>query len=334
MRRTDWQRRHPITRHGWYVTEDDTNFKAIRMDRYVSGVVWEIEVTDMVDAVGDDANPDEAFICELKRLDMATVSPGQIMQAVESTWGIGNIHAWGDADAPIILPTNMFPVLVPARERDTWTLVTYRDKNYYMNRATSGACMSLATCCLDYGLGAPVDTFSMPDKGSRTIPMLYMQAVRAAASYMTPYAEESEALRRQLDRTVNRIGSTACEYGAGDVWSAMARDTGPDAAIMRKMYAVAGRTLGGEVPPAEVRTLKVRVGYRIPGGTLCTMPGTVTLHEPFPEVDATTMVVWTYPDGVPTSIEAPDYMRGKPVRVVTERMFGNMEHTLVSVEEV
>lgn len=92
----------------------------------------------------------------------------------------------------------------------------------------------LVECCISYGLGAPLESFT----GSK-----YPARIRANARR---YAEEcmrnDALLESRLDRPVNAIGSTAREYGVGDIRSAMYEDRpGTDPKIMhilRRMHGM------------------------------------------------------------------------------------------------
>lgn len=91
--------------------------------------------------------------------------------------------------------------------------------------------LALVECCIQYGLGAPLESFS----GSK-----YPKRIRAEARrYAEECMRDDALLERQLDRPVNRLGSTAREYGLGDIDAALHRgpfDTAKN--IMRKLHGL------------------------------------------------------------------------------------------------
>lgn len=75
--------------------------------------------------------------------------------------------------------------------------------------------LAYVDCCVGYGCAAPVHT-----EGGSSYPL----RVRAAARrYAEELMADAEAAEHALDQPVNRIGSTAREYGRGDLDSAMDR---------------------------------------------------------------------------------------------------------------
>jgi hypothetical protein len=94
----------------------------------------------------------------------------------------------------------------------------------------------LAEACVSYGAAQPLESFSGNAHASR---------VRAdARRYAETCMKDADLLKQRLARPVNKIGSTAEEYGRGDLDSALLR--GPfDVAknLMRRL------TLG--LPPGE-----------------------------------------------------------------------------------
>lgn len=89
----------------------------------------------------------------------------------------------------------------------------------------------LAECCDSYGCHAPLEQWSGNNGNA-----LLKEAKREANRLL-----ESSELERQLDRPVNKIGSSAREFMAGDVFSAIQRgcESGnADSRIMAKMYGV------------------------------------------------------------------------------------------------
>jgi len=85
-------------------------------------------------------------------------------------------------------------------------------------------------CCIQYGLGAPLESFT----GDKHPERVRAQARRFAEQCM----RDAALLERQLDRPVNRIGSTAREYGRGDINSALYRGDDPEKQLMRKLHGI------------------------------------------------------------------------------------------------
>lgn len=100
----------------------------------------------------------------------------------------------------------------------------------------------VADCCRSYGLAAPLHEANT-NNARRGI------AECRAESYRL--TRDAEAYEAAMNRPVNRIGSTAREFGRGDIQSAIVRgiDAGnPDATLVGKMYHnTGGNTLGGKI---------------------------------------------------------------------------------------
>lgn len=81
--------------------------------------------------------------------------------------------------------------------------------------------------CIAYGHGAPLEEF----EGRRAL-SVRAQARRAAEGFM----RDAASLAKHLARPVNAIGSTAAEYGRGDVTAALERGPFDDRKnLMRKL---------------------------------------------------------------------------------------------------
>jgi hypothetical protein len=93
----------------------------------------------------------------------------------------------------------------------------------------------LTEACVAYGFYEPLDTFSGDVYPAR----LRAQARRAAEALM----RDASALETARERPVNRIGSTAAEYGRGDLDSALFRDDSPEKALLRKIQYGNGEPL-------------------------------------------------------------------------------------------
>ena len=77
----------------------------------------------------------------------------------------------------------------------------------------------LVECCMSYGCYAPLDS----TEGDSYPLRVRAEARRIADSYF----EDQYALNERLNRPVNAIGSTALEFGRGDIQSAMDRAREP-----------------------------------------------------------------------------------------------------------
>lgn len=75
----------------------------------------------------------------------------------------------------------------------------------------------LVECCIEYGLGEPLETFT----GNVRPAHVRAEARRFAESLMRD--DDGEHLQRLRSRPVNAIGSTAFEYGTGNLDAAMDR---------------------------------------------------------------------------------------------------------------
>lgn len=73
----------------------------------------------------------------------------------------------------------------------------------------------LVECCIQYGFGAPLESFT----GDKYPKRIRAQARRFAEECM----KDDDLLEEKLERPVNAIGSTAREYGAGDLNAALNR---------------------------------------------------------------------------------------------------------------
>jgi hypothetical protein len=67
---------------------------------------------------------------------------------------------------------------------------------------------ALVQCLVSYGIAAPLDSFTADSR-----PLNVRARARRAAD---AYRRDARALNRALDRPVNRIGSTARDFGRGD----------------------------------------------------------------------------------------------------------------------
>jgi hypothetical protein len=87
----------------------------------------------------------------------------------------------------------------------------------------------LAVGCYEYGLKAPLESWSGPAFG---------RLLRAARSAAHSLRRDHQALADRMERPVNAIGSTATEYMAGDISSVVMRGVAngdPKAELMLKL---------------------------------------------------------------------------------------------------
>jgi hypothetical protein len=100
--------------------------------------------------------------------------------------------------------------------------------NSYDGAEGETATLAMVECCVQYGFGAPLETFT-----GRVRP----RNIRAEARrYAEECMRDAAKLAKQMARPVNAIGSTAEEYGLGDINSALHRGPlDPTKALVRKM---------------------------------------------------------------------------------------------------
>lgn len=100
---------------------------------------------------------------------------------------------------------------------------------------------AIAELCDSYGAHAPLESFS-GNNGRK----LLRDAYKSANALL-----DESSLESALDRTVNKIGSSAREFMSGDIFSALQRgcESGKtDARIMAKMYGVPQQTIDDARP--------------------------------------------------------------------------------------
>lgn len=167
------------------------------------GSWYVIQWTNLVDACGerDAKEMGGEFSCEVKRLDLGDVGKKEIDSALQSCG-----------------------YRIEAGE------VVSEGGDVVADGAHFEAC--IVECAIQYGLGAPLESFG----GSKRPLNIRANARRYAESCI----RDSALLAERLARPVNRLGSTAAEYGRGDLDSALNRgpfDTAKN--LMRKLHGKA-----------------------------------------------------------------------------------------------
>jgi hypothetical protein len=153
--------------------------------------------TNLVDAGGEEF-ADTPYECDVKRIDLSDVDPSSALNSC-------GYEIEGD------------------------TIVNEYDGSIVADGKHVELC--LVECCISYGLGAPLESFT----GSK-----YPERIRATARrYAETMMKDRPGLAKRLARPVNAIGSTADEYGRGDIDSALHRGPFDTAkSIMRKMHGI------------------------------------------------------------------------------------------------
>jgi len=182
-----------------------------------------VRVMDLWDATGEEYG--ERFNAEVKLLDFTELPRDEIAQAMRScgwSWTLAN-----DAVELTVIDTHSGSIVATG--------------------SAAEAC--IVECCAQYGLGAPLEQFC----GKRSI------NVRAEARRFAEQCMKDAALvERQLDRPVNAIGSTARDFGRGDITAGLHRAPFDGTKnLVRKMHGL---------PPGEEPT--TQFGTLHPDGTL------------------------------------------------------------------
>ena len=186
---------------GWKELSSDVNwvdYHGAWARRAPDGSWYVLRWTNLLDAGGREfeATP---FECEVKRVVLASVLPEEIDSALRSCgWRLENGTVVSECGDTV---TDEFVDLC------------------------------IVECCIGYGLGEPLETFT----GAKHPMRIRAKARRYAERCM----KDAALLESRLDRPVNKIGSTAREYGRGDIDSALHR--GPfdmSKQIIRKMHGL------------------------------------------------------------------------------------------------
>lgn len=110
---------------------------------------------------------------------------------------------------------------------------------------------ALAECVRSYGVRSPLHDVSSNNAHKA------IAECRAESYRLT---RDENAYEAAMSRPVNAIGSTAREFGTGDIHSALIRgirEGNKDACLIGKMYDAAnGQTLGGKLPDAQLDEIR------------------------------------------------------------------------------
>lgn len=196
----EWQY---ISGPGWWTGED-----AIWVRKAKDGAWWVLRFTDLLDAGGEDFK-DTPYECEVKRIDFDELPVADRDSTLKSCG-----YCFKDGTTP---GGYLGRALVHEHNGD---IVAEGDAVDHC----------IIECCVQYGLGAPLHT----ETGKRWLNV--RARARKEAELMMRSASK---LEKALDRPVNALGTTAREYGNGDVNSVLHRgpaDTTKQ--IMRKMHSL------------------------------------------------------------------------------------------------
>lgn len=152
------------------------------------GSWYVLQWTNLWDAAGKQSGMPQ-YDCEVKRLELESLSDPATASAIGSCgWRFGD----GTRD---IIDEHSGTVVAEAGT-DSWTY-------------------ALVECCIQYGYGAPLESF----QGDHYPLRIRAQARRFAEECM----RDAALVRERLARPVNAIGSTAAEIGRGDIDAALDR---------------------------------------------------------------------------------------------------------------
>jgi hypothetical protein len=195
---------------GWIDTGSDVNWSDYGgkwARRAPDGSYYVIDFTNMYDACGEEEcrrDGQAQYVCEVKRVDLVGGIDGTTLaRALECVgWRI---------------------VLGEGIVSDQGDLVAPKQ--------TPQCELACVEACVSYGCAAPLESFS----GNKRASWIRAEARRYAETCM----RDDALLEERLQRPVNAIGSTAAEYGRGDLDSALNRgpfDTSKN--IIRKLHGL------------------------------------------------------------------------------------------------
>lgn len=202
-----------------------------------------ISVTDMDDACGSDNDGHPRYVIELNEVDLQLIPDKTIESAIKSCGWDG----WGG----------------PPRYNHTRA-----DGPYEPCDECAKAVAAIAEMCHSYGAKAPLHSVST---NSET------RGFRECRKESYLLSRDRDAYEQRMERTVNKMGSTAREFMQGDMMSALDRGVRadkPEARLMAKMYGVSEEKMdaikGKPVPPVALSIRMQPVGA----------PGTVPSDDP------------------------------------------------------
>jgi len=170
--------------------------------RAKDGSWYVLDFTNMWDACGEEdckADRQAQYVCEVKRVNLSTLPIDRIKSALAC---VGS------------------RMTVEGIVSDSGDLIAAKDSEGHM--------LAIVEACVSYGAVEPLNSFGGDNYPSR---------VRAdARRYAETCMKDAALLAERLARPVNRLGSTAAEYGRGDLDAAL--NSGPfDTAknLMRKL---------------------------------------------------------------------------------------------------
>jgi hypothetical protein len=195
---------------GWIELSSDVDWEGYHgmwARKAPDGSWYVLKWTNMEDACGDDAP--YKYDCQVKRLDLRELPDEEVLAALRCC-------GW--------------KLCVQGPDQPTYAIVSEMG-----DVVAEGDLASLAPvlleCCVQYGLGAPLESFT----GDKHAKRIRAEARRYAEQCM----RDDAMLQERMERPVNAIGSTAAEYGRGDVQSALHR--GPfdfRKNLMRKLHGL------------------------------------------------------------------------------------------------
>lgn len=206
QRKAHTMRRNYTSMRGWtylFGSGQWTGEDAMWARKAKDGAWFVLRFTDLLDAGGKEFE-DMPFECDVRRIHLKEIPEAEVDSALRSCgW------RWmKDGDDTILVNDQGDTMAATLKAGDRLTLAAVE-------------------MCVGYGLGAPLYTAT----GKRWL-HVRAEARREAESLM----RDASALDAALDRPVNAIGSTAREYGNGDISSALARGpVTPEKALMRKL---------------------------------------------------------------------------------------------------
>jgi hypothetical protein len=226
------RKQHPSGMRGWTELCSDVNWEdyhGMWARKAPDGSFYVLKWTNLYDAMGErDCLSSGAlqYECDVKRLALSELSVEDRQDALRYC-GL-RLGAY-ESHLAVLNEYDNSPV-VSAAEHGMDTLQ-----------------LCIVEACIQYGYGAPLESFT----GNVRPRSIRAEARRYAESLM----RDGATLRERLARPVNAIGSTASEYGRGDIDSALYR--GPvDTAkgIVRKMHGIPEDA--GPLATATVRVMK------------------------------------------------------------------------------